>query len=54
MTEDRLARMGLSRGDPDVVRRLGPTLCAVLAGPPQRLKTAEIEDCIRRIEELEA
>jgi hypothetical protein len=54
MTDDRLAGMGLSRGDPDVVRRLGPTLSAVLAGPPRRLRPAEIDECIRRIEELEA
>ena len=54
MTDDRLARMGLSRDDPEVVRRLGPTLTAVLTGPPRRLKPAEIEECIRRIEELEA
>jgi hypothetical protein len=54
MTDDRLARMGLSRGDPDVTRRLGPTLSAVLEGPPRSLQVAEIEECIRRIEELEA
>jgi hypothetical protein len=52
MTDDRLSRMGLSRGDPDVDRLLGPTLSAVLAGPPRRLRTAEIEECIRQIEEL--
>ncbi len=54
MVEERLARMGLSRGDPDVQRRIGPTLTAVLAGPTRRLKPAEIEECIRRIEELES
>jgi hypothetical protein len=53
MTDDRLTRLGLSRGDPDVVRRLGPTLSEVLTGPPRLLKVAEIEECIRRIEELE-
>jgi hypothetical protein len=52
MTDDRLARMGRSRGDPQVARLLGPTLSAVLAGPPRRLRTAEIDECIRRIEEL--
>jgi hypothetical protein len=52
MTDDRLSRMGLLRGDPDVERRLGPTLAAVLAGPPRPLRRSEIEECIRRIEEL--
>jgi hypothetical protein len=52
MTDDRLSRMGLSRGDPDADRLLGPTLSAVLAGPPRQLRTAEIEQCIRQIEEL--
>jgi hypothetical protein len=52
MTSDRLSRLGLSRGDPAVERRLGPTLTAVLDGPPRRLKRSEIEECIRRIEEL--
>jgi hypothetical protein len=54
MTADRLARLGLSRGAPDVERRLGPTLTGVLDGPPRRLRPAEIEECIRRIEELSA
>jgi hypothetical protein len=52
MTDDRLSRMGLRRGDPAVARLLGPTLTSVLTGPPRRLKPAEIEECIRRIEEL--
>src|SRR4051812_20727553 len=52
MTENRLSRLGLSRADPEVTRRLGPTLTAVLDGPPRRLQRAEIEECIRRIEEL--
>jgi len=52
MTDDRLSGMGLSRGDPEVQRRLGPTLTAVLAGPPRPLRRSEIEECIRRIEEL--
>ncbi len=52
MTDDRLSRMGRSRGDPQVAQLLGPTLSAVLAGPPRTLRTAEIEECIRRIEEL--
>jgi hypothetical protein len=52
MTDDRLSRAGLSRGDPDVERRLGPTLTAIIDGPPRPLRRAEIEECIRRIEEL--
>ena len=52
MTDDRLAHLGLSRGDPDVRRRLGPTLTGVIDGPPRRLQRAEIEECVRRIEEL--
>jgi hypothetical protein len=52
MTDDRLSRLGLSRGDPEVERRLGPTLTAVLDGPPRPLRRTEIEECIRRIEEL--
>jgi hypothetical protein len=47
-----MSRLGLSRGDPAVERRLGPTLTAVLDGPPRHLKRSEIEECIRRIEEL--
>jgi hypothetical protein len=54
MVDDRLARLALSRDDPETRRRLGPTLTEVLTGPPRRLKPAEIEECIRRIEELEA
>ncbi len=52
LTDDRLARLGLRRGDPGVAERLGPTLTGVLDGPPRDLKPAEIEECIRRIEEL--
>jgi hypothetical protein len=52
MTYDRLSRLGLSRGDPAVDRQLGPTLTAVLDGPPRPLRRADIEECIRRIEEL--
>jgi hypothetical protein len=52
MTDDRLSRLGLSRGDPDVQRQLGPTLTGVLDDPPRPLSRAEIEECIRRIEEL--
>jgi hypothetical protein len=52
MTENRVSRLGLSTTDPEVRRRLGPTLTAVLDGPPRPLQRAEIEECIRRIEEL--
>jgi len=52
LADDRLARLGLSRGDAEVRRRLGPTLTGVIDGPPRRLQRAEIEECLRRIEEL--
>jgi hypothetical protein len=52
MTGDRLAQLGLSRADPGVNQRLGPTLTGVLDGPPRPLRVAEIDECIRRIEEL--
>lgn len=52
LTDDRLARAGLRRGDPEVTLRLGPTLTDVLDGPPRTLLPVEIEECIRRIEEL--
>lgn len=52
MTDDRLARTGLRRGVPDVDAMLGPTLSGVLDGPPRTLSVDEIEECIRRIEEL--
>ncbi|MGC4111202.1 MAG: hypothetical protein QM747_12420 [Nocardioides sp.] len=52
MTDNRLSQLGLTRRDPGVAQRLGPTLTAVLDGPPRVLKLAEIDECIRRIEEL--
>jgi hypothetical protein len=52
MTEDRLSRLGLSSTDPGMYQRLGPTLKAVIDGPPRLLREDEIEECIRRIEEL--
>lgn len=52
MTNDRLSRLGLSRADPRAASQLGPTLTGVLDGPPRRLRRDEIEECIRRIEEL--
>lgn len=52
LAQDRLARLGLRRDDPAVRERLGPTLNAVLDGPARTLRQVEIEECIRRIEEL--
>ncbi len=52
LTDDRLASLGLRRGDPGVAQRLGPVLTSVLDSPPRTLQTAEIDECVRRIEEL--
>ncbi len=52
LADDRLRRLGLWRGDPGVDARLGPTLCEVLDGPLRPLRPSEIDECIRRIEEL--
>jgi hypothetical protein len=52
LTDDRLASLGLRRGDPGVAQRLGPVLTGVLDGPPRTLQPAEIDECVRRIEEL--
>ena len=52
LTDDRLAGLGLRRGDPGVAQRLGPVLTGVLEGPPRTLQPAEIDECVRRIEEL--
>ena len=52
LTDERLARHGLRRDDPEVVTRLGPTLTGVLDGPPRILRPTEIDECLRRIEEL--
>jgi hypothetical protein len=53
LTDDRLRRLGLDAADPVVRERaLGPTLCAVLDGRARTLRLAEIEECVRRIEEL--
>ena len=45
-------RHGLLLGDPRADELLGPELTAVLTGPPRRLSRAEIDRCVRRIEEL--
>lgn len=45
-------RHGVRRGDPRAAELLGADLTAILDGPPRRLSRAEIERCVRRIEEL--
>jgi hypothetical protein len=45
-------RHDLTVDDPRAEVLLGQPLLDVLMGPPRRLKTAEIERCVRRIEEL--
>ena len=45
-------RHDLSRADPTVSALLGPELLRVLTEPPRRLDLAEIDRCVRRIEEL--
>lgn len=52
LTDERLARQGRRRDDPAVAVRLGPLLVDVLDGPPRILQPAEIDECLRRIEEL--
>jgi len=52
LTDERLGRQGLSRADPEVAGRLGPTLIGVLDGPARILHPTEIDECLRRIEEL--
>ncbi len=48
----RLERHGVRRGDSRAAELLGPELTAVMDGPPRRLSRAEIDRCVRRIEEL--
>ena len=45
-------RHGVRRDEPRAAGLLGPDLIAVLDGPPRRLSRAEIDRCVRRIEEL--
>lgn len=53
LADDRLRVLGLDGEDPVVRERaLGPTLCAVLDGRARTLRLTEIEECVRRIEEL--
>lgn len=52
LTDDRLGELGLSRGDPAVGDRLGPLLVDVVEGPTRQLSRREVDECLRRIEEL--
>jgi hypothetical protein len=45
-------RHDVGRDDPSAADLLGPELHRVLTEPPRRLSRAEIERCVRRIEEL--
>lgn len=45
-------RYGLERADPAALELLGPELVRVLSEPPRRLEVAEIDRCVRRIEDL--
>jgi hypothetical protein len=45
-------RHGVGRDDPLAAQLLGPELTRVLTEPPRRLSRAEIDRCVRRIEEL--
>jgi hypothetical protein len=53
LTDARLTALGLERDDPAVRARLGPTLCQVIDSEPRTLSRATIDECLRRIEELE-
>jgi hypothetical protein len=46
------ARHGVPLDDPRATGLLGPELSHVLAQPPRRMSTAEIDRCVTRIEEL--
>lgn len=53
LVDERLARTrGLGRGDPAAAELLGTDLLDDLAGPPRRLRPSELDDYLRRIEEL--
>ena len=45
-------RHDLVRADPAAAALLGPELLRVLTEPPRRLELAEIDRCVRRIEDL--
>lgn len=52
LTDNRLAELGLRRGDPGVAELLGPTLSDVIDSAPRQLSRSTLDECIRRIEEL--
>jgi hypothetical protein len=54
LADEALHRAGISRDDPSVEARLGPILTSLLkgAGAPRKLRPAEIDECLRHIEEL--
>jgi hypothetical protein len=52
LTDDRLGQLGMARGDPGVRERLGPLLTDVIEGRTRQLSRTELDECIRRIEEL--
>lgn len=53
LCDERLGRQhAVSRDDPAAETLLGPELLAVLGGPPRRLRKEQIDDYLRRIEDL--
>ena len=53
LCDERLGRRhSLSRDDPAAEALLGPELIGALAGPPRRLRKEQIDDYLRRIEDL--
>ena len=53
LCDERLARRhGLTRADPAAADLLGRAMLEDLAGPPRRLRRGEIDEYVRRIEEL--
>ena len=53
LCDERLARRhGLTRADPAAADLLGRAMLEDLAGPPRRLRRGEIDDYVRRIEQL--
>lgn len=53
LCDERLGRRhALSRDDADTEALLGAEMLGVLAGPPRRLRKEQIDDYLRRIEDL--
>lgn len=53
LCDERLGRRhALTRDEPAAEALLGPELIGVLAGPPRRLRKVQIDDYLRRIEDL--